>query len=377
MEVHSMASIYKRRGSDIWTMNFSYRGVRINRSTGQRGEEAALKIVRLTKKRIDEELGGEQIKVPTANHRVELDPLEALLEASSDEDQQKNRVETFEQAIKVAYLERFESNVEGDITYRRLATVSKMLHGDKLKLKDISRRHIQAIREKLLSLGKSKATVNRYMAHIRTVLYMAKDEWEVISRLPKFNMYKEKEGRLFFYSKQQERDLLAWYIKQGLKKEADLIAVLFDTGMRMGEALKMEYDRHIDLEGSKIILTADICKSGKPRTIPLTQRASYILKKRRLLEGQIHSGPFSSVGYSYLQKRQKLARKELGLPDEACFHACRHTCATRLLGNGVDIRTVQEWLGHSSITTTERYLKTTGKRMEKAAQSLNYVANEG
>lgn len=370
-----MASIYKRKGSDVWTMNFQYRGVRINRSTGQRGEEAALKIVRLTKRRIDEELG-EQLEVPTAHH-AELDPLEALLE-SSGEDQQKDRIETFEQAIKVAYLERFESNVEGDITYRRLATVSKMLHGDKLKLKDISRRHIQAVREKLLSLGKSKATVNRYMAHIRTVLYMAKDEWEVIDRLPKFTMYKEKEGRLFFYSKQQERDLLAWYIKQGLKKEADLIAILFDTGMRMGEALKMEYDRHIDLEdGAKIILTADICKSGKPRTIPLTQRASYILKKRRLLEGQIHVGPFSSVGYSYLQKRQKLARKELDLPSEACFHACRHTCATRLLENGVDIRTVQEWLGHSSITTTERYLKTTGKRMESAAQSLDCVANEG
>ena len=373
-----MASIYKRPGSEFYTMNFSYRGVRVNRSTGQRGEAGALRKVHLTKKSIDQELGGpkEVVRLPTAEDTsLQQDPLDLLLRGVEDEEfTSEPAIKTFQQAIERAYLERFKDNVEGDITYRRLVTVSKMIRGGEMELKNISRKHIQAIKEKLTRIGKSKATVNRYLAHIRTVLYMAKDEWEVLDRIPKFTLYKEKEGRLFFYTQKQERALIAWYIKQGKKREADLIAVLFDTGMRMGEALKIRYDQHIDLNESspKIILTANICKSGKPRTIPLTQRATYILKKIKFLEGLVHSGPFSTLGYSALQKRQKRARKALDLPDEACFHACRHTCATRLLENGVDIRTVQEWLGHSSITTTERYLKTTGKRLALAADSLNY-----
>jgi integrase len=363
-----MASIYKRPGADFYTMNFSYRGVRINRSTGQRGREAAERKVYLLKKRIDRELG-ERVVVPKA---IEEDPLTLLTMAEESESEAEM---TFEQAIKKAYLERFRDNVEGATYFRRLTYLSQLLRGDQLPLVDISKNHIKEVKNHLTKLGKAPATVNRYLAHFRTVLYLAKDEWEIIDRVPKFKLYKEKEGRIFFYTQQQEKELLAWYLKQGLRREADLVAVLFDTGMRMGEALKITYERHISLiKPEKIILTADICKSGKPRTIPLTCRASLILKKIKV-EG-FTSGPFSNLGYSYLQKKQKKARLDLKLPSEACFHACRHTCATRLLENGVDIRTVQQWLGHSSITTTERYLKTTGKRLEKAAASLNCVVNE-
>ena len=65
-------------------------------------------------------------------------------------------------------------------------------------------------------------------------------------------------------------------------------------------------------------------------------------------------------------------RAAIGLEDDEQFviHTLRHTCCTRLVSAGVDLRSVQEWMGHSSIDMTQRYAHFIPSKLDDAADAL-------
>ena len=145
----------------------------------------------------------------------------------------------------------------------------------------------------------------------------------------------------------------------GLRNKAILI-LLYGCGLRISEALSLNYD---DVQNEDHILIKG--KGEKERTVPMMP---YIKKGiENYLEAcpkEIISGEalfigkrFSRLSPRIIQYALEKIRTALSLPETATPHALRHSFATHLLDSGGDLRTIQELLGHSSLSTTQKYTK--------------------
>ena len=146
------------------------------------------------------------------------------------------------------------------------------------------------------------------------------------------------------------------------KRDKALLAILYGCGLRISEALALSR-KQIDDDDPRIRTLRVMGKGGKERIVPILPA---VLKAVRLyLEACPHDpgpeGPLflgtrgKRLNAAVAQKHVRRARLELGLPNSVTPHAMRHSFATHLLAGGGDLRTIQELLGHASLSTTQRY----------------------
>lgn len=212
----------------------------------------------------------------------------------------------------------------------------------------------QAIAEYKLSLaekGNAPATVNRKLAALSKMLHVA-EATDVLAKVPKIKKNPEEKTKFRYLDEFEERALLTFWESQGYQDLEDLCALLIDTGARLSEMLTAKWDAF----DSKIQrVTFWHTKTNKPRTVPLTKRAQEIIRRRKLTHG-LKPSPFSGFQKNAMRARWDVMRENLGLQD-VTPHTLRHTCCTRLVLGGVDIKRVMEWMGHSTIVTTMRYMQ--------------------
>jgi len=146
---------------------------------------------------------------------------------------------------------------------------------------------------------------------------------------------------------------------------ADIVVILLDTGMRVGELLSLLV-KDINFETNLIHIWVN--KGDRPRSVPMTSRVREIMAK----QCADRIGRVFPVKQDLLSRAWDSARETMGITDDHQFipHACRHTCASRLVQAGVDLYTVQRFLGHSTIRVTERYAHLSPLMLQTAAQAL-------
>jgi len=223
---------------------------------------------------------------------------------------------------------------DGDRKMAHLNTIIDTI-GD-IPLKDLTTDKVEELAEELAK-DRGLSTVNRYLTTLKTLCNKAYHNWGELNKLPIFPKFKEPQGRVRVLTYTEEKVVLTT-----LSKAAFI--VLLDTGMRLGELLSLK-SQHVDFNNSSITITSDNAKSGKRRVIPMTPRVvEYILEARRFTEHQIRE--------SWRFARERL---ELLNDPEFVIHACRHTCASRLVQRGVPLLVVRDLLGHSTVQVTEKY----------------------
>lgn len=199
---------------------------------------------------------------------------------------------------------------------------------------------------KLRKRGNSNATINRKMAALSKLLRKAYKMGDVHS-LPEFKRQKEKAGRIRFLDRDEE-SLLFSEIRAHSEAYYRLCIFLVDTGARLSEGLNLRWgDIHKDR------VTFWVTKSGRSRSVPLTQRALAAIEG----SDRRYSGPFAEIDQQRFRVAWHNAKDAVGFADDKDVvpHVLRHTCASRLVQGGIDIRRVQMWLGHQTLTMTMRY----------------------
>ena len=143
-------------------------------------------------------------------------------------------------------------------------------------------------------------------------------------------------------------------------RDAALMALMYGCGLRIGEALSLTPVQMRTAEGGSIQITG---KGGVTRLVPVLPKVFntiedyiqlcpfHIESDQELFRGA-KGGPLQPA---IVQKTVRRLRSALGLPASATPHALRHSFATHLLAGGGDLRTIQELLGHASLSTTQIY----------------------
>ena len=141
-------------------------------------------------------------------------------------------------------------------------------------------------------------------------------------------------------------------------RDSAVLTVLYGCGLRISEALSL---KGVDTPFSEVIRIMG--KGGKERIVPvLPITKSAVARYVELCPFQMeeHLPLFrgvrgGSLSPRLVQKGMQIARLQLGLPATATPHAMRHSFATHLLNAGGDLRTIQDLLGHNSLSTTQTY----------------------
>jgi site-specific recombinase XerD len=152
-----------------------------------------------------------------------------------------------------------------------------------------------------------------------------------------------------------------------------LVILLLTTGMRRTEVAEITLE-DIDLENGQLLVHG---KGAKERTVPLTPEAvqaiqHYLAHRRQTISHRLFvSQTGQPIHGRVINRMLKRLLGKAGLAGQGITpHKLRHTFATTLVQNGVDIRTVQELLGHSDLQTTARYLHSDTRTKQTAVAKL-------
>lgn len=157
------------------------------------------------------------------------------------------------------------------------------------------------------------------------------------------------------------------------QKSKLILSIIYACGLRVSELTNLKIK---DLNFEEKIGQVRQAKGKKDRIFNIPSfleedLQEQVEKQERLKQEFLFTGPKGQLSTRNIQKIVKKAAQRAGLPDEVHTHTLRHSFATHLLENGIDIRKIQELLGHSSISTTEIYTHISRQELKKIKSPID------
>ena len=280
-------------------------------------------------------------------------------------------VPTFAKFVRDRYLPYVQGYKRSWETDESLLRIHLIPIFEKYHLDEITREEITKLHQEHLSRGAAPASANRLVVLMRYIFNLA-IEWEI----PGVQANPTKGVPLAEVNNQRDRYLTEGELKRLSKavKESEnpmlapIISMLVLTGARRGEVLNARWE---DIDLSRKRWRIPYTKSGKPRTVPLSESALEVLNNVPKVEGSpfVFPNPKTGKPFNSIYRSWNTARKKAGLED-VVIHSLRHSFASFLINAGRSIYEVGELLGHTQVKTTMRYAHLANETLLEAVNTV-------
>ena len=250
------------------------------------------------------------------------------------------------------------------------------------KLGGLARADARAIRGWLASLHERKlarSSVARKLASVRSCLkYLARRGVVELNAARQVRSPKLPQRLPSFLPKDESKNLLDSPVERteaGLRDRA-LLELLYATGLRVAECCGLDLDDLDRQQGSVRVMG----KGGKERVVPAGDVALQALDAWLTVRGEGRGPLFTNPRGGRLSTRGvhrivKSRARAAGIERRVTPHTFRHSFATHMLGEGADLRLIQELLGHSRLSTTQRYTHVSAEHLMKVYDRAHPRAN--
>ena len=210
--------------------------------------------------------------------------------------------------------------------------------------------------------GLAPATIARKLAAVRSFLRFTLGP----TRVPDASLAPKRPQRLPEAPKREQVEELIDSVDGegalGLRNRA-LVELVYSAGLRSAEAVGLDL-ADVDFEQELVRVRG---KGGKERIVPLGEEAAHVVARYlREARPELARGANDALFLSMRGRRLDTSTLRRLLPHP---HRLRHSFATHLLEGGADLRTIQELLGHSSLSTTQVYSHVDARRLRKVYDS--------
>lgn len=245
-----------------------------------------------------------------------------------------------------------------------------MLHSDVKKLGSLKPKHVQSYLGHCKGLGRSDATLNRYYMSLKSFFKWCRKSQLCHDITEDIDKPKHERTSPRIPSRAEVEHMLSlpaddW---EGIRDRA-MMELLYSSGLRASELISLQLK---DIGIDQVFIAKG--KRSKPRMVPITPTASHWLQQyidrcsiKGVLWQRINDLPFTRLDLYDIVVRYA---KKAGLCD-VTPHTLRHACATHLLNAGADLRLIQEVLGHSSISSTQRYTHLSSHNVQQMFQKFH------
>ena len=241
--------------------------------------------------------------------------------------------------------------------------------GEKSKITEITPAKIEDLKVYITeNLERNPATYNRYFTVLSKAfnLIITEKKLNMINPCRLVKKLKENSYKIRYLTIDEEKRLME-ELSESLKP---IVICALTTGLRLSNILNLRWES-IDIEQNFIEILKQENKGHKQIRLPIAPKFKIELEKIGIKkEGYVFINPATGEQYKTIKTGFKGALRRAGIKNFR-FHDLRHTVGTRLVANGADLITVKEFLAHSDIKTTQRYMHPTPENMLNAIDILN------